>query len=182
MPYSSDIFDEFLKTQFARWNYMRYLDVGCGAGKYGRMIRNLLPSSYIAGVEIDEEYIATFRLRETYDDVLHATVESLVRGPQAVTYDVVVFGDVIEHLPKSQGIDALHFFVYRCKRIVIVYPTKYIQYDTHGKAHESHRSVWAPADFDHFTCEHTTAAHMNLAIIRGYLDDPEAVYPDEEQP
>jgi SAM-dependent methyltransferase len=177
MPYSSDVFDEFLKAQLALWNYKRYLDVGCGAGKYGRMIRDLVPDSHITGIEVDNEYIEAFRLRRTYDEVINASVESVLGGPQAVTYDVVVFGDVIEHLRKSDGIDALHFFVYRCKRMIVVYPSKYIQYDINGKAHESHRSVWTPQDFLPFAGDLTTNGHMNLAIIQGYLDDNDAVYP-----
>ncbi len=94
-----------------------------------------------------------------------------------MTYDLVVFGDVMEHLLKSEGLNALHFYIYRCKRIIVVYPTKYVQYDVNGKIHESHRSIWAPQDFMHFTFDHRTIGHMNLAIIEGYLDDKDAVYP-----
>src|SRR5437764_1428742 len=113
MPHSSDAFDQLIKTQLLQWNYKRYLDIGCGAGKYGRMIRELLPDSHIEGVEIDSEYIEMFHLKQTYNKILNTGIQSLLAGPQAVTYDAVVFGNVIEHLLKSDGINALHFFAYR---------------------------------------------------------------------
>jgi len=86
MPYSSNILER-LKDQLAHWHYHRYLDVGCGAGKYGRMIRGLFPDSQISGIEIDAEYIDAFHLNDTYDDVINASIESILSGPQAFTYD-----------------------------------------------------------------------------------------------
>src|SRR5262245_14209224 len=105
MPYSSNLFDETVKAKIAYWDYQRYLDVGCGAGKYGRMIRTLQPEGHITGVEVDSEYIDKFDLRSVYDVVINDSVVSLVNGPQSQTYDVVIFGDVIEHLRKSDGLD-----------------------------------------------------------------------------
>ena len=138
--------------------------------------------SHITGIEVDEEYIEMFALRQTYDEVIHDTVQSSLNGQQALTYDLVIFGDVLEHLRKSEGIDVLHFYAYRCRRMIVVYPFKYIQYDVEGKVHESHRSVWRAQDFTHFECDHRTASHMNLAIIEGYLGDKDAVYAPNEAP
>lgn len=180
MPYSSSIFDEQIRNLLLLWSYERYLDVGCGAGKYGRMIRALFPDSHITGIEVDEEYIEMFTLRQTYDVLVHGPVQSSLSGQQSLTFDLVTFGDVLEHLPKSEGIDALHFYAYRCKRMIVVYPSKYIQYDVNGKLHESHRSIWGAQDFSHFTCDHKTSGHMNLAIIDGFLGDTDAVYAPSE--
>ena len=177
MPYSSDAFDELIGTMLKLWNYKRYLDVGCGAGKYGRMIRTLVPGSHIIGIEVDREYIDLFSLNQTYDEVLNDCVQSLLNGPQRVNFELVVLGDVLEHMLKSDGLNVIDFFAYRCKRMIAVYPSKYIQYDVNGKIHESHRSIWGPQDFNHLKCDHSTSGYMNLAIIQGYLDDEDAVYP-----
>ena len=48
-------------------------------------------------------------------------------NPDYVT-DVVIIGDCIEHLRKSIGLDLINYFVYRCKYIIIIFPSKYIQY------------------------------------------------------
>jgi phospholipid N-methyltransferase len=177
MPYSSEVFDSAITEKFSEWRYCTYLDIGAGAGKYGRLIRSILPHSELTAVEIEPEYVARFDLHSIYNTVVQIDVRALVESNQDAVYDVVIFGDVIEHLPKSAGIDLIHFFSYRCKKMLVVYPSKYVQYSADGKASESHRSVWCPADFDTFACEHHSASFMNLSIVNGYLDDPDAVFP-----
>lgn len=179
MPYSSKVFDKQIQEKFTEWNYLNYLDVGAGAGKYGRMIKAAVPQSRVSAVEVDAEYISRFGLESIYGRILNIDVRSLPEGDQDTVYDVVVFGDVIEHLPKSAGVDLIHFFSYRCKKMIIVYPTKYIQYSVEGKTSESHRSVWAPADFSLFNCEHHSCAFMNLTIVDGFLGDPSAIIPNQ---
>ncbi len=180
MPYSSNVFDSAVRALIKEWRYKRYLDIGCGAGKYARMIRSMLPDSYIEGIEIDKEYVTKFALDEVYDAVRCMPAEALIDGPQGEQYDLVVLGDVIEHMRKSDGINILHFLAYRCKRMIVVYPTKYVQYDSGGKKGESHRSVWSVQDFEQFSCDHSTCGYMNLASVRGYLDDSDAVFGGDE--
>jgi phospholipid N-methyltransferase len=179
MPHSSEVFDSAIQQMLSVWQYRTYLDVGAGAGKYGRLIRSMFPHSCLTAVEVEPDYVARFDLHSVYNRVFQIDVRSLIEGDQDAVYDVVIFGDVIEHLPKSAGVDLIHFFSYRCKKMIVVYPSKYIQYGSEGKASESHRSVWCPPDFAAFTCEHHSASFMSLSVIDGYLDDPEAIYPTE---
>lgn len=69
------------------------LDVGPGRGIY----RNLLSEkgySNIDAVEIYEPYIEAFKLRELYRNLYHKNVIDF----EYEKYDVVIFGDVLEHI------------------------------------------------------------------------------------
>ena len=66
------------------------------------------------------------------------------------TYDLVIIGDCIEHMKKSEGIDLLNFLVYRSKYILIHYPNEYIQGTVDDHIHEAHISIWHESDFQAF--------------------------------
>lgn len=72
----------------------RVLDVGCGSGGVGRLIR---PHAVrLVGVELDEEAAAA--ARATYDDVLVGDVAA--RLPELdEQFDTILAYDVLEHLP-----------------------------------------------------------------------------------
>ena len=103
MPYS----DPDNKTVAAKWLAeiapVSVLDVGPGAGAYGKLARSLPSVQRLDGVEAWEPYLAQFGLKNLYDNVY---VED-VREREDFTYDVVIFGDVLEHMTKE---DALRIY------------------------------------------------------------------------
>ena len=70
------------------------LDVGPGVGTYGRMVRELFEVEQLDAVEIWAPYIEQYQLREIYDSVLVCDI----RFWQTLSYDLVILGDVLEHL------------------------------------------------------------------------------------
>ena len=103
MPYS----DPDNKAVAAEWlseiQPVTVLDVGPGAGAYGQIARTISSVGRVDAVEAWEPYLAEFGLRNLYDNVF---VED-VRDRQDFTYDVVIFGDVLEHMTKE---DALRIY------------------------------------------------------------------------
>jgi len=174
MPYSSDAFDKTIEELLGKWRFETYLDIGAGAGKFGRMVKSTIPHSHITAVEIQPDYVQLFRLNELYDQVILGDALLLTGGDQNRTYDVVILGDVVEHLLKADGHNLIHFLAYRCKRMLVVYPTKYVQYAVGSRSSESHRSSWLPSDFEHFQHEVFVDGNMTLVIVRGFLDDQDA--------
>jgi hypothetical protein len=174
MPYSSDVFDNTIQELLFKWRFETYLDIGPGAGKFGRMVKSIVPHCHITAVEIESEYVESFHLREVYDAIILSDALVLLNGDQNRTYDVVILGDVIEHLLKADGQNLIHFLAYRCKRMLVVYPTKYVQYAVGSKPSESHRSSWLPSDFEYFRHEVLAEANMTLVIVHGFLDDQDA--------
>jgi hypothetical protein len=176
VPYSSDQFDTDIEAFLRAESASSYLDLGPGAGKYGRMIRRINPDALTAAVECDEEYVAHFKLEDIYDVVHHGRIETTFDDLPDLTADIVILGDVIEHLKKSDGVDLLNYLIYRCRYCLVVYPHKYVQYGWRGHKAEAHRSIWTEQDFKPFAAKITTKAAMSLAIITGYLADPDAVF------
>jgi SAM-dependent methyltransferase len=72
------------------------LDVGFGAGHLARRIRSRC--RYLAGIELDPE--AALEGAAFFDDPLVEDVVRGLAGPWREPFDVVVAGDVLEHLPE----------------------------------------------------------------------------------
>lgn len=179
MPYSDpDVnFDSRIKDIIKRCNYKSFLDIGAGSGKYGLLIRQTVDDAHIICIEAEYKYIVEFDLHAIYDAVHQAQVESFFDDKPDLSVELVIIGDCIEHLKKSDGVDLLHYLVYRTKTIIVVFPSKYVQYSWRGNPLEAHRSVWDETDFQQFSYEFEKKEFMNLAIVKGYLDDPETQFP-----
>jgi len=121
------------------------LDIGPGYGKYGRMVRELQPNAYTIGMEIDSEYVDRFGLRDIYNTVRIDPAVRLLDNTN-FTWDLVILGDVLEHMRKSEGMDVLHYLVYRAKYIWIQWPMRYIQGEERPNDAEAHVSVWTETD------------------------------------
>ena len=68
----------------------KILDVGPGAGKYGKSLNDY----YIDAVEIYEPYITTYNLREIYENVYCDSILNF----DWTFYDYIILGDVLEHI------------------------------------------------------------------------------------
>jgi len=77
------------------------LDVGAGAGIYGRPFAEHFPSCLLFAVEIRRPYIRQFRLDKIYDRVIHDDVRTIC-WPEV---DVVILGDVLEHMAEEEAVD-----------------------------------------------------------------------------
>ena len=135
------------------------LDIGVGFGKWGMLFREYLelyghsdenrisPDAWerrIDGVEIFPKYIGPWQ-ESIYDSIFMVDIRNFDRIGD---YDLVFMGDVIEHLPREDGVALLS----RIKTRVIVVTTE----DTparppiFGNSHEAHISSWSRQDFPGF--------------------------------
>jgi 2-polyprenyl-3-methyl-5-hydroxy-6-metoxy-1,4-benzoquinol methylase len=73
----------------------KVLDIGCGAGRLGEAIKSRQPAE-VVGIEYDEAAARTARQR--LDRVLAGDVEQMQPDFAPGTFDVVLCGDVLEHL------------------------------------------------------------------------------------
>ena len=176
MPYSDLRFDKKVEEFIKKHKFKEYLDVGPGAGKYGRIIRKIVPNANIIGVEADKSYIKKFKLKDVYNKIHRDNIEHFTDNNPDFKTELVIIGDCLEHLKKSDGINLLHYLAYRAKYIIVVFPTKVIQYSWQGHKSEAHRSVWGSTDFLEF--EHRTfkKQFMNLVIMQGFIGAPQAIY------
>ncbi|MGZ5429392.1 MAG: class I SAM-dependent methyltransferase, partial [Thermoanaerobaculia bacterium] len=85
-----------LEKVLARGSGLAVLDLGFGAGLLARRIRPAC--RYLAGVELDPE--AAQEGARFFDQPLVGDLLEGVIGPWKERFDVIVAGDVLEHLPR----------------------------------------------------------------------------------
>ena len=83
----------------------RFLDVGCGHGKWGYLLKKYAdpPSQkrYVAGIDVFAPHVQALQAEGIYDDVRVGDATALPFGDQS--FDTVIACEVIEHLPAEQG-------------------------------------------------------------------------------
>lgn len=170
MPFSSELFDPTVREVLSILRPQTCLDIGAGAGKYGQLLRSILPSVRSIAVEIEQDYVSRFGLPGIYSEVWNIDAQALFQKPPDQVYDLVIFGDSIEHLRKSVGTDLLHFFYYRARILLVLYPIDFLQHSVEGYTSEAHISVWNSSDFAWCTHHHVRAGTNCFCIIKGLLD------------
>ena len=173
MPYSSLIFDKSISEVLRVLQPKVFLDLGAGAGKYGDLLKKIHPATKTIAVEIEQDYIQKFKLLTFYDEVWNMSVNDLIQPKYYdLCFDIVMIGDVIEHLKKSEGLDLLNFLIYRTKWIIIEFPHRYIQNSVDGYHSEAHISAWSENDFDSFdSTKLFEKDKQRLIVLRGYLEN-----------
>lgn len=184
MPYSSNAFDNLLKEHITKLNPQTILDVGAGAGKNGKLVRDTGYTHTLDCIEPTEGYITEYNLNTIYNTIYPTTLEDFISTKYKFQYDVVIFGDVLEHMFRSKVIDYLDYFLYKSKWIIIIWPNNMPQDDWGGNPYEIHKSNFKISDitekFDvHFYLKNFayynhgnstfSDAYMNYSVLRGYL-------------
>lgn len=117
------------------------VDVGPGEGTYSILGRHLRLDAKWYAVEIYTPYIERYHLEQKYDHVYPIGVEEYP-GPEEDTY-LILFGDVIEHLPYDRAVRLLEFFKKDATEIMVSIPIiESIQGTVDGNCHEAHLHQW----------------------------------------
>ena len=134
------------------------LDVGCGFGLWGFLCREYLdvmnervqPETWrvrIDGIELFEPYILAHQ-RALYNSIRIADIRDV--AAHVDEYDLIITGDVIEHLDKADG-EAVIADLYRKARkaLLVNIPIGggWDHPERHGNPGELHRSQWEVEDF-----------------------------------
>lgn len=72
------------------------LDVGCGEGLVGAMLKAQAGERYVVGIELDPE--AARRARSRLDKVYQGNVQEAQLDEPPASFDCLIYGDVLEHL------------------------------------------------------------------------------------
>lgn len=139
----------------------RVLDIGVGFGRWGMIVREFCDvwrgrpffrewSAHIEGVEIYPKYIASYH--KSFYDKIHICDAAEFIGNLKQRFDLVIFGDVLEHFPRNIGEETLKKCLRQADYMLINVPLGDVwpQDELHGNIHERHESVWNPEDFEAF--------------------------------
>jgi trans-aconitate methyltransferase len=119
------------------------LDIGAGSGTYGKLFRPHFPNAFMTAVEIHSAYVSDYKLWQTYDSVVIGDA----RTCDLPIADVVILGDVLEHMSQR---DALELWD-RCrnravKGVFLSVPIiEWPQGEVNGNPHERHVHTWSHA-------------------------------------
>jgi hypothetical protein len=155
VPGSASVFDNVMKEMIRTAEPSKVIDIGPGGGKYGKMLKDIEGERgrgiWKTCVEIDgEKVIARHGLNSIYDEIIIEDAARLARNYPALTADVVVAADVIEHLTKSDGVDLIEYLQYRIWHTFLIIPVDFVSFDFEDYDHESHISIWRREDFRRF--------------------------------
>jgi SAM-dependent methyltransferase len=173
MPGSFPVFDAVVRQLVTLLAPQRALDIGAGAGKYGRMLAELAPGCHREGIELEPRYVQAHGLDTLYHRLHVADATQWWQQHPGEDFDLVLAGDCIEHLPKSAGLDLLNAMVYRCGYLVLLAPEFIVQGAVDGVAAERHLSVWSERDLHwHDLWAWDNCRATTLLLLRGYQPAP----------
>jgi hypothetical protein len=105
MPGSAEEGRKLMGDWIKMQNPRSVLDIGAGSGTYGKLMRQIVPDAYLIGIEAWEPYITRFKLDEIYDFGIHGDVRKIVSHAMIPRADVVILGDVLEHMSEEDARD-----------------------------------------------------------------------------
>jgi SAM-dependent methyltransferase len=82
----------------------RFLDVGCGMGKWGYLLKKYASPGervYVAGVDAFAPHVASLRREGIYDEVKVGDARDLPFPDQS--FDSAIACEILEHLPEGDG-------------------------------------------------------------------------------
>lgn len=131
------------------------VDIGCGDGTYSRLMRR--NAQFWTGIEVWGPYVEEFKLRELYDQVIVSDARFIDPGMFAA--DVVILGDVLEHMNEYEGMCLLSDILkanstFNGLTVIICVPMLHLEQDAvNDNPFEMHRM-----------CNHYSEERMDRAV------------------
>lgn len=142
MPFS----DSQGKKEIGEWiseiQPKKVLDIGPGAGVYSELVRQNSSPDTLDAVEAWGPYVERFNLLEKYDNVMISDI-MLISQRHISGYDLVIIGDLIEHLTHGEAFGILTSLARENENLIISFPILHLCQDSwEGNFFEIHRDHW----------------------------------------
>jgi hypothetical protein len=112
-----------------------FLDVGPGEGAYGKLVKEHSPLTVRHAVEIWAPYVETYRLENIYHRVYICDARIFFN----YKYDLVILGDVLEHMSQADALALWDVIRHNAKAAIISMPIiHYPQGEEEGNPYEAH--------------------------------------------
>jgi len=151
-PYFKQEIKDYLKYKYDE--HSTILDVGAGEGTYYELLTYWFFN--IDAVEIYKPNIEKYGLEKKYRKVYNEDI----RNFKYEHYDIIIFGDVIEHLEVKEAQKVLEYAYDRCKEMIVAIPYCYKQGAEYGNEYEIHKQ-------DDLTKEKVIERYPYLELLYG---------------
>lgn len=142
MPTSDAQGRDWVAERLLKLNPREVVDVGPGDGTYAREMRHCTPNARWTAIEIWEPYVERFGLDKIYDKVVVSDVMDYPFS-EIDMIDVVILGDVVEHLEVADARLLLTELKSKVKNIVVSIPiVESFQGECEGNPYEAHLYQW----------------------------------------
>lgn len=147
------------KQEVKEWIYKNFdesakiLDVGPGCGTYYKLLHEKF--KHIEGVEIYAPNIKDYELESKYSKIYNQDIV----GFEYEYYDLIIFGDIVEHLSVENAQKVLSYAYDRCKNFIVALPYSYKQAPNENK--------WEEHIQDDLTIENIKERYPYLKLLYG---------------
>jgi hypothetical protein len=153
MPTSISAFNKEVINHITAIAPKTVLDVGPGMGKYSDLIRSINSSIICDAVESTGDYILEYNLTSKYRNVFQKDIIEFVKTDRLHHYDLCIMGDILEHLFLSEAIDVIDALAYKCKHLIVIWPTNLPQDSEFESHYEMHKSNFTLRDISRFNIQ-----------------------------
>lgn len=122
---------DYLRTNFTPNS--KILDVGAGEGTYYNYLKDYF--RYIDAVEVFKPNIDNYQLKQKYHRVYNLNIKDFMYNH----YDVIIFGDIIEHLTEEEARNVLEYAYKHCKEMIVAVPYEMEQGIAEDNVYEIHK-------------------------------------------
>lgn len=176
---SSSMFDGCIKSLVQISGSMNVLELGCGQGKFGKLIGCQANSIQLCAVQKIFTPDDVPKLNSLgYKKVFDSDILEFFKTGFDDTYDLIVALDVIEHFLYSDVISIINFALYRADYMLLVWPSAHPQNAVHHEF-DRHRASFELKDlsekFDIVFYSQSGFAQSNcvhryyIVLLRGHI-------------
>lgn len=146
MPFSDPRAAEVLLDIISKRGKQNYVaDIGVGAGYYGKALKTRGLAERIVGYEIWPDWIAKYLsdYQKYYCKIIIGDIRKLHREFEYIDYDLVICGDILEHMDKEEAIIIMKSFK-ACRWVLASIPIQRVEQGTWGgNPYEEHKYHWS---------------------------------------
>jgi SAM-dependent methyltransferase len=124
-------------------NVKSVIDIGCGRGIAGAIIRIYRDPQKLVGVDVYKPYLDFCKKMRIYTEILQWDLRNLPLPFNDSEFDLAISLEVLEHLPKVKGLLLIEELERIANQVIITTPTIFFKQPLYDKnPFQKHISIW----------------------------------------